>query len=160
LGKPVVLVRNVPPALLPGLGWIASACDVVTDEGLGVQLARFNPVGLTATRPAEPLYAGDRDPREAPAVRVLLDALTTGASAPLRLTGARSWRALPALYRDNAVFVTASADQAREQVACGARVIGPIGSADDAADLTSQLAAARDAAPRTAAEIRSDLRDI
>ncbi len=124
LGKPVALIRNVPPALLPGLGWVAASCDVVTDDGLGVQLARFNPVGLSATRPAQPLYAGERDPRESPSVRALLDGLTADPSAGLTVTGARSWRELPELYRSSATFVTASADQAREQLACGARVIG------------------------------------
>ena len=131
LGKPVVLVRNVPASRMPGIGWLAAACDAVIDGGFGVQLARFNPVGVTAARPSEPLYAGDRDPREAPAVRALLDALTSGAdggSAAVRLAGARSWRGLPALYREHAVFVTASDGQAREQLACGARVVGPLAS--------------------------------
>src|SRR5215472_16850638 len=96
LGKPVVLVRNVPQALMPGIGWLASICDAVVDDGFGVQLARFNPIGVTPARPAEPLYAAERDPREAPAVRALLDSLTAGANAPaVRLAGARGWRALP-----------------------------------------------------------------
>ncbi len=69
LGKPVVLVRDVPHSLMPGIGWLAASCDAVLDGGLGVQLARFNPLGVTAARPTEPLYAGARDPREAPAVR-------------------------------------------------------------------------------------------
>ena len=134
LGKPVVLVPNVPQSRMPGIGWLAAACDAVLDDGFGVQLARFNPVGVTLARPTEPLYAGDRDPREAPAVRALLDSLTGsaassgGTAAAVRLTGARSWRGLPALYREHAVFVTASADQAREQLASGARVVGPLGS--------------------------------
>jgi hypothetical protein len=165
LGKPVVLIRNVPPALLPGLGWVAASCDVVTDEGLGVQLARFNPVGVSAARPARPVYAGARDPREPPAVRALLDSLTAGPGAALSVTGARSWRALPELYRSSATFVTASAGQAREQLACGARVIGLIGSAAspdgaDSAALASQVSAAARAAPRDGAEIRAGLRDI
>ena len=111
LGKPVVLVRDVPHSLMPGIGWLAASCDAVLDGGLGVQLARFNPLGVTAARPTEPLYAGARDPREAPAVRALLDSLTGGPRRrAVRLAGApRSWRSLPALYRDNAVFVTASA---------------------------------------------------
>jgi len=162
LGKPVALVRNVPPALLPGLGWVASACDVVWDGGLGVQLARFNPLGVTAARPAEPLYAGQRDPREAPAVRALLDQLTAdkpGTSAA-RVTGARSWRMLPELYRGNAVFLAGSASQAREQLACGARVVGPVGSGADAATLAAELAAAMDAVPLTPGETRGTLRDI
>jgi len=170
LGKPVVLVRNVPQALMPGLSWLAAACDAVVDDGLGVQLARFNPVGVTPARPAEPLYAAERDPREAPAVRALLDSLTAGANAPaVRLAGARGWRALPALYRDHAVFVAASTAQAREQLACGARVIGigqlteggPANGRLAAADtLLRQIEAARAARPLGLAEIRVALRDI
>ena len=76
LGKPVVLLRDVPHSLMPGIGWLAASCDAVLDGGLGVQLARFNPLGVTPARPTEPLYAGARDPREAPAVRALLDSLT------------------------------------------------------------------------------------
>jgi hypothetical protein len=165
LGKPVVLIRNVPPALLPGLGWVAASCDVVTGDGLGVQLARFNPVALPAARPAQPLYAGERDPRESPAVRALLDSLTAGPSAALTVTGARSWRGLPELYRSSATFVTASADQAREQLACGARVIGPLGSAGgldglDSVALAARLSAAATAAPLSAAEVRARLREV
>jgi hypothetical protein len=163
LGKPVALVRNVPPALLPALGWVASACDVVWDEGLGVQLARFNPVGVAPGRPASPLYAGDRDPREQPAVRALLDELTAGGAGEpvrVRVTGGRNWRGLPELYRGNGVFLTASPDQAREQLACGARVVGPVGSGADAAAIAAELAAASAAAPLTAAEVRAGLREI
>jgi hypothetical protein len=160
LGKPVALIRNAPPALLPGLGWVAASCDVVTDQGLGVQLARFNPVGLSAARPAPPLYAGERDPRESPAVRALLDSLTAGPGAALMVTGARSWRGLPDLYRSSATFVTASAGQAREQLACGARVVGPVGSGTDSAALAAQLSAAATAAPLSAAEVRARLRDV
>ena len=168
LGKPVVLVRNVPAALLPGLGWVAAACDVTVDGGLGVQLARFNPVGVSSSRPAEPLYAGQRDPREAPAVRALLDQLTaatpgtaaTEGATVARVTGARSWRMLPELYRGNAVFLAGSASQAREQLACGARVVGPAGSGADAAAMAAELAAARDAVPLTPAAARGTLREI
>jgi hypothetical protein len=164
LGKPVALVRNVPPALLPGLGWVAQACDVVWDGGLGIQLARFNPVGISPARPSWPLCAGDRDPREAPAARALLDQLTApadgGARAAVTVIGGRSWRTLPELYRGNAVFVTASPEQAREQAACGARVIGPIGSGTDAAAVAAEVAAARAAAPLTQAEIRAGLREV
>ena len=170
LGKPVVLVRNVPASLMPGLGWLAPSCDAVVDGGFGVQLARFNPVGVTAARSTFPVYAGARDPREAPAVRALLDALTGDAdgAAPVQLAGARSWRGLPALYREHAVFLTASADQAREQLACGARVIGPLGSgASDtsgalggADSVRAELDAARHAAPLTPTEVRAVLRDI
>jgi len=168
LGKPVILVRNVPASVMPGLGWLAASCDAVVDGDLGVQLARFNPVGVSAARPAEPVYAGARDPREAPAVRALLDSLTGGPlsggrGAPVRLTPAaatRSWRGLPALYRGHAVFVTASAGQAREQLACGARVIGPLGSGVDAGSVRAELAEARAAGPLQLAETRLMLRDI
>jgi hypothetical protein len=163
LGKPVVLVRNVPVSLMPGLSWLAAGCDAVIDGGLGVQLARFNPIGVTVARATSPVYAGERDPREAPAVRALLDSLTVGADgadAPVRLTGARSWRSLPALYRDHSLFVTASADQGREQIASGARVIGPIGSGTDAGTVRGQLEAARGGRPAALAEVRVWLRDI
>jgi hypothetical protein len=179
LGKPVVLLRDVPQSLMPGIGWLAASCDAVLDGGLGVQLARFNPVGVTSARPTVPLYAGARDPREAPAVRALLDSLTgDGPGAALRLGGARSWRSLPALYRDNAVFVTASAAQGFEQAASGARVIGPLGSEGPggrdgsgrrdgsggrgrtAATVRAEIEAARTARPLTLAEARVRLRDI
>ena len=58
LGKPVILVRNVPVSLMPGLGWLAAACDAVVDGGLGVELARFNPIGVTVARATSPVYAG------------------------------------------------------------------------------------------------------
>jgi hypothetical protein len=172
LGKPVVLVRDVPHALMPGIGWLATSCDAVLDGGLGVQLARFNPLGVSSGRPTAPVYAGARDPREAPAVRALLDSLTgpdgtvsvsTGSvstGAPVRLAGARSWRSLPALYRGNAVFVTASAAQGLEQAASGARVIGPLGSGADAATVLGELEAAGGAGPLTLPEIRAELRNI
>ena len=160
LGKPVVLVRNVPASRMPGIGWLAASCDAVLDDGLGVQLARFNPVGVTPARPTEPLYAGERDPREAPAVRALLDSLTGGEGAAVRLAGARSWRGLPALYREHAVFVTASADQAREQAASGARVVGPLASGAAADSVRDELEAAREAGPLGRTEIRVLLRDI
>jgi hypothetical protein len=158
LGKPVVLLRDVPAALMPGIGWLAASCDAVLDGGLGVQFARFNPVGVTSARPTAPMYAGERDAREAPAVRALLDSLT--AESAVRLTGPRSWRARPALYRDHAVFVTASAAQALAQTACGAHVIGPLGSGTDAATVRGQLEAARGARPLAAGETRVRLRDI
>jgi hypothetical protein len=159
LGKPVVLVRNVPQSLMPGIGWLASSCDAVLDGGLGVQLARFNPVGVNPARPTGPVYAGDRDPREAPGVRALLDSLTSGPHAPVRLAGPRSWRGLPALYREHAVFVTASADQAREQAACGARVVGPAGSGAPRG-VRERIEQARAAQPLELTEIRAALRDI
>ena len=159
LGKPVVLLRDVPHSLMPGIGWLAATCDAVLDGGLGVQLARFNPIGVSAGRPTAPVYAGARDPREAPAVRALLDSLT-GADGVVRLAGARSWRSLPALYRENAVFVTASAAQELEQAASGARVIGPLASGVDAATVRGELEAARTAQPLTLPEIRAGLRDV
>jgi hypothetical protein len=159
LGKPVVLVSDVPPSLMPGIGWLAASCDAVLDGDLGVQLARFNPLGLNPARPAGPLYAGARDPREAPAVRGLLDSLT-GPGGVVRVAGARSWRSLPALYRENAVFVTASAAQGLEQAASGARVIGPLGSGADRAAVRAELEAARAAQPLTLAEVRAGLRDV
>jgi hypothetical protein len=174
LGKPVILLRDVPQSLMPGIGWLAASCDLVLDGAFGTQLARFNPVGVSPARPTAPVYAGERDPREAPAVRALLDALTgTGrggagpagsgtaqSSTTVRLTGARSWRSLPALYREHGVFVTASAEQGREQVASGAHVIGPLGSGLDAATVRGQLEAARGARPLSLTEIRARLRDI
>jgi len=160
LGKPVILLRNVPQSLMPGIGWLTSSCDAVVDGGFGVQLARFNPVGVTPARPSFPVYAGSRDPREAPAVRALLDSLTGGQDAPVRLAPARSWRGLPGLYREHAVFVTASAAQAGEQLACGARVIGPLGSGMDAAAVSAELDAARAAGPLSLAGIRPVLREV
>ena len=119
LGKPVIFVRNIPAHLAPGLDWVAASCDAVADEGFGVQLARFNPIGLAGARPGDPVYAGPRDPREPPAVRVLLEAIAE--SVPL--AGRVPWRREPALYREHAAFVTASAGQARDLLACGARAI-------------------------------------
>jgi hypothetical protein len=147
---------------MPGIGWLAASCDAVIDGGLGVQLARFNPIGVSVARASTPVYAGARDPREAPAVRALLDALTDGPNPAVQLAGdaARSWRALPALYREHAVFVTASADQAREQAASGARVIGPLGSGTDAATVRGQLEAVRGGRPATITDVRGWLRDI
>ncbi|HET9082034.1 MAG TPA: hypothetical protein VFO01_16180 [Trebonia sp.] len=160
LGKPVILIRDVPPSLMPGIGWLAASCDAVLDGDLGVQLARFNPLGVSAARPTAPVYAGARDPREAPAVRAALDELTGGGSPAVQLAGPRSWRSLPALYRQHALFVTASASQGFEQAASGARVVGPLGSGTDAATVRAELAAARAADPLTLAGIRAGLRDI
>ncbi|HSZ42963.1 MAG TPA: hypothetical protein VK817_23620 [Trebonia sp.] len=161
LGKPIVLVRNVPHSLMPGLSWLAPTVDAVVEGGLGVQLARFNPIGADPARPASPLYAGERDPREAPAIRALLDALTADGEQVVRLAGARSWRSLPDLYRGNAVLVTASASQALEQRASGARVISLAERAGTAAaEVRAEIAAARAAGPLTASEVRDALRDI
>ncbi len=181
LGKPVVLVRNVPHSLMPGLSWLAPTVDAVIEGDLGVQLARFNPIGADPARPADALYAGDRDPREAPAIRALLDALTasgqaasaltTGGQAAgdgqasgdgaVRLSGARSWRGLPGLYQAHAVFVTASAGQALEQRASGARVVSLAGRAGTAADeVRAEIEQVRAAGPLTTSQIRVALRDI
>ena len=172
LGKPVIFVRNVPAHLAPGLDWVAGSCDAVSDEGFGVPLARFNPIGLAGSRPGDPVYADARDPREPPAVRALLNAVTS-ASGPgvVRVAGPVPWRRRPALYREHALFVTASADQAREQLACGARVImlggGPVAGAVmpagdfwDAPALREGIAGLRACAPLAAAEILPVLREI
>ena len=156
LGKPVIFVRNIPAQLAPGLDWVAASCDAVTDHGFGVQLARFNPIGLAGQRPSDPFYAGPRDPREPPAVRALLDSLT-GAAGPVTVTGEVGWRRRPALYREHALFVTVSAGQASEQRACGARVIMIDG---EQAALREQIAAARAQTPLTEAETLPELRQI
>lgn len=167
LGKPVVFVGNVPAHLAPGLDWVAASCDAV-DDGLGVQLARFNPIGLAGDRPSDPVYAGQRDPREPPAVRALLDSV----AGSVEVTGEMAWRELPALYRKHALFLTASAAQAREQLACGARVImltaQPVtGDLDavppggwTASALKERVASAQAERPRTEAEILPVLREI
>jgi len=143
LGKPVIFIRNIPAHLAPGLDWVAASCDAVSDDGFGVQLARFNPVGLSPDRPSGLMYAGARDPRERPGLRAWLDALS---QAGLQVTGTVPWRRQPALYREHALFVTASADQAREQLASGARVImtgaEPVPGAVTPADLPALLEAA------------------
>ena len=173
LGKPVIFIRNIPAHLAPGLDWVAASCDAVSGEGFGVQLARFNPVGLDASRPTGPVYAGQRDPREPAAVRALLDALTSGDPGPdlVRMTGQVPWRRRPALYREHALFVTASADQAREQLACGARVImfGPEAGSGAVTDddggwdlpaLREKAGTLRGRAPLAMTEILPVLREI
>jgi len=169
LGKPVIFIRNVPAHLAPGLDWVAASCDAVSDGGFGVQLARFNPIGLAGSRPGDPLYAGPRDPRQAPAVRALLDAVAadTGPGS-VRVTGPVPWHRLPALYREHALFVTASADEAGEQLACGARVImiggepatGSVPVVDDPAALREKLAELKACPPRSAVETLPVLREI
>jgi hypothetical protein len=186
LGKPVIFIRNVPAHLAPGLDWVAASCDAVSDGGFGVQLARFNPIGLAGSRPGDPLYAGTRDPRQAPAVRALLDAVADGAGpGSVRVTGPVPWHRLPALYREHALFVTAAADQAGEQLACGANVImiggeaadrgvpagggapgggvpagGGVRAAGDLAALRDNLAELAACPPRSAAETLPVLREI
>ena len=159
LGKPVIFVRNVPAYLAPGLDWVAASCDAVSDDGFGVQLARFNPIGLADHRPRDPIYAGARDPREPPAVRAMLDSV----AGSVKLTGEVAWRRRPALYREHALFVTASAGQAREQLACGARVIKVTGDPDGGRNpsaLREQVASARAEQRPTEAEILAVLREI
>jgi len=178
LGKPVIFIRNVPAHLAPGLDWVAGSCDVVSDDGFGVQLARFNPIGLAGSRPGDPVYADAPDPREPPAVRALLDAVASAQApgsgpvpVPLHVAGSVPWRRRPALYREHALFVTASADQAREQLACGARVImlggepapgavTPAGDSWDAPALHETIATLQACAPLAAAEILPVLREI
>ena len=58
------------------------------------------------------------------------------------------------------MFVTASADQAREQAASGARVIGPLGSGTDAGTVRSQLEAVRGGRPAGITDVRGWLREI
>ena len=181
LGKPVIFIRNVPAHRAPGLDWVAASCDAVSDGGFGVQLARFNPIGLAGSRPCDPFYAGARDPRQAPAVRALLDAVADGAGpGSVRVTGPVPWHRLPALYREHALFVTAAADQAGEQLACGANVImiggevadggvpawadvpagGRVRAAGDLAALRDNLAELAACPPRSAAETLPVLREI
>jgi hypothetical protein len=174
LGKPVIFIRNVPAHLAPGLDWVAASCDAVSDDGFGVQLARFNPIRLAGSRPGNPVYAGPRDPRQAPAVRALLDAIAadTGPGS-VEVTGTLPWHRLPELYREHALFVTASADQAGEQLACGARVITiggepaagtvPVGDnlvVADLAALQEKLAELEACPPRSAADTLPVLREI
>ena len=174
LGKPVLFIRNVPAHLAPGLDWVAASCDAVSDDGFGVQLARFNPIGLAGSRSGNPVYAGPRDPRQAPAMQTLLDAIAadTGPGS-VEVTGSLPWHRLPELYREHALFVTASADQAGEQLACGARVIMiggerdagtvPVGDdlvVDDLAVLREKLAELEACPPRSAADTLPVLREI
>jgi hypothetical protein len=169
LGKPVMFIRNVPAHLAPGLDWVAASCDAVSDDGFGVQLARFNPIGLAGSRPGNPVYAGPRDPRQTPAVRALLDAIAadTGPGS-VEVTGSLPWHRLPELYREHALFVTASADQAGEQLACGARVImiggepaaGTVPVIEDLAASREKLAELEACPPRSAADTLPVLREI
>jgi hypothetical protein len=174
LGKPVIFIRNVPAHLAPGLDWVAASCDAVCDDGFGVQLARFNPIGLAGSRRGNPVYAGPRDPRQAPAVRALIDAMAADTGpASVEVTGSLPWHRLPELYREHALFVTASADQAGEQLACGARVIMiggepaagtvPAGGGLVVADLAAlreKLAELEACPPRSAADTLPVLREI
>ena len=168
LGKPVVLLRNVPWHLTAGLDWLAASCDAVLDGDLGVQLARFNPIGLDPGRPCDPVYAARRDPREPLAVRRILDELT-GSHGPVTVSGAVRWRSAPALYRGHGLFVAADDAQAREQVAAGARVVGPVGRpatdsggapAPDAERAARAIQDGRQAGAPSPAELRPVLREL
>jgi hypothetical protein len=89
-------------------------------------------------------------------VRALLDSLT-GPSGPVTVTGEIAWRARPAMYREHALFVTVSPGQAREQLACGARVILAAGGQSSVRD---QITAARAEGPLTEAGAFGQLREI
>jgi hypothetical protein len=166
-GKPVVFLRNLPRHRIPGLGWLDAMCDAVVPGGLGVQLARFNPVDPPARRPSGPLYMAARHPREPAGQRRLLDQLTGGKRPAVRVADV-PWRELPDWYRRHAIFLAASAGQASEQRACGARVIAPLGldgaadtlAAVDAAAVIAQLDAARAAGVPPMTEVRQVLREI
>jgi hypothetical protein len=157
LGKPVILLRNAPSYLMPYLDWLGDYCDTVVDGGLGVQLARFNPVDLPEGRDQAPVYAAERDQREGPATKRLLDELTEGHGSPgtpVRVIGRPTWRTAPAIYREHGVFLAATAEQAREQEACGARVVQVTGTSGP------ELAAATAAGPRSMAEIKAVLHGL
>jgi hypothetical protein len=164
-GIPVVFLQSLPPHRAPGLEVVASRCDAVFDADLGVQLARFNPIDLDPGRPCEAVYAGRRDPREAPAALRLLDEVLPA----VHVADDIGWRSEPGWYRQHGLFVTVSPRQAREQVACGARVIGPLGASEmvpgathvaDAGEAAAEMAAARQLGGRKPGEIRELLREI
>jgi hypothetical protein len=168
LGKPVVLLRNAGWHLTAGLNWLTASCDAVLDGDLGVQLARFNPIGLDPGRPCDPVYAARRDPREPLAVRRILDELT-GGTGPVTVSGAVRWRSAPALYRGHGLFVAADDAQAREQIAAGARVVGPVGRpaadsggapAPDAGRAARAIQDGRQAGAPGLAELRPVLREL
>ncbi|HWG15756.1 MAG TPA: hypothetical protein VG268_21030 [Streptosporangiaceae bacterium] len=155
LGKPVVFLRNAPSYLMPYLDWLGTYCDAVVDGGLGVQLARFNPIDLPGRRGTTAVYAAQRDPREAPATKRLLDELTGDGTGPVNIIGRSSWRDAPGVYRGHQLFLAATEEQAREQLACGARVVGPVTETSG-----RELTEAAGAGPRSMAEIKSVLLDL
>jgi hypothetical protein len=157
LGKPVIFLRNAPSYLMPYLDWLGDYCDTVVDGGLGVQLARFNPVDLPDRRDQAPVYAAERDQREGPAAKRQLDELTEGHGSPgtpVRVIGRPTWRTAPAVYREHGVFLAATVEQAREQEACGARVVQVTETSGP------ELAAAIAAGPPSMAEIKAVLHDL
>ena len=155
LGKPVVFLRNAPSYLMPYLDWLAASCDAVVDGGLGVQLARFNPIDLPGRRGTVPVYADQRDPREAPATKRLLDELTSDGTGPVTIIGPPAWPDAPGVYRAHQLFLAASDEQAREQLACGARVAGPVTGSSG-----RELTEAAEAGPRSLAEVKAILLDL
>ena len=155
LGKPVVFLRNAPSYLMPYLDWLGASCDAVVDGGLGVQLARFNPIDLPGRRGTAPVYAGQRDPREGPATKRLLDELTGDGTGPVTIIGRPPWRDAPSVYREHQLFLAATQEQAREQLACGARVVGPVTGTSG-----RELAEAAKAGPRSLAGIKAALYDL
>jgi hypothetical protein len=155
LGKPVIFLRNAPSYLMPYLDWLDGYCDAVADSGLGVQLARFNPIDLPGRRGTAPVYAGRRDPREGPATKRLLDELTGGGTGLVEVIGPPSWRTAPRVYREHQLFLAATAEQAREQLACGARAVGPVTGTSG-----RELAEAAEAGPRSMAEIKAALHEV
>ncbi len=168
LGIPVVFLRTLPPQRAPGLEVVAARCDAAYEGDLGVQLARFNPVDLDPLRPCDAIYAGRIDPREPPVERRLLDALDL-TCAGVRTVVDIPWQAEPCCYRRHGLFVTTSPRQAREQLACGARVVGPVGAAEpvagavhlpDAGAAAAAIAAAREQGARQPSEIRGVLREL
>jgi hypothetical protein len=91
------------------------------------------------------------------------------AAAPVRVIGEPSWRSAPGVYRQHAVFLAATADQARAQLACGARVIGPVTGdtpvhaatpAGTAEQATGLAAAAAAAGPRGMSGIKAILHEL
>jgi hypothetical protein len=155
LGKPVVFLRNAPSYLMPYLDWLGTYCDAVVDGGLGVQLARFNPIDLPGRRGTAPVYAGRRDQREGPAAKRLLDELAGDGTGAVKIVGPPPWRDAPRVYREHQLFLAASEEQSREQLACGARAVGPVTGTSG-----RELAEAAEAGPRTLAEIKAILLDL
>jgi hypothetical protein len=105
------------------------------------------------------VYAAERDRREGPATKRLLDELTEGEASPVRVIGPPTWRTAPAVYREHGVFLAATEEQAREQQACGARVVGPVTALQNGA-AGPELAAAAKAGPRSMAEIKAVLSEL